>query len=85
MTEPKKQQNPSESKIQMKITEADRNIFRDEQKRRFQMEKRKRTQVILLICLLVAFVLAVMLPNGVLANNINLSPAWYVNQTKANI
>lgn len=84
--EPKRQpETETNSKIQMRVSEMDRNLFRDEQKRRYQTEARNRKQTALIIGLIVAFLLAVILPNGVVLNNTNLSPAWCLNQTKENI
>ena len=81
----KKSGGQTEPKIQMKIQETDRNLFRDEQKRRYKMEKRNRAIAIMSVSLILVFLLVVILPNGVLSNNVYLSPAWYLNQTSANI
>jgi iron complex transport system permease protein len=65
------------AKIKIRIDEAESNLFRDETKRRYRMERRTRTMVILCIALPLVYMICIMLPNGLTENNNSLSPAWY--------
>jgi hypothetical protein len=65
------------AKIKMRIDEAERNLFRDDAKRRYRMERRTRTVAILCAAIPFVWLLCALLPNGLDVNNTHISPAWY--------
>jgi iron complex transport system permease protein len=73
-----------EAKIRMRIDEAERNLFRDDARRRYRMERRTRTVAVLCVAIPIVWLLCVLLPNGLDSNNNNLSLAWYMETAGRN-
>lgn len=81
----REQKKALEPKIRMHIEAEERNVFRDDYTRRHHMETRSRKLVILGILLVIVYLDAVILPNGMDANNVFVSLAWWLDTLKNNI
>lgn len=80
-----KQRQALEPKIQLHIKEEEKNLFRDARKANWRMDHRTRNMWIMAVCVVVAYLLAILLPNGLNGNNLHLSVAWWSEMLQQNI
>mgnify|MGYP001043102046 CR=1 FL=1 len=69
-------QDDEDSKIQMRIDAEERNIFRDDQTKRFGMSKGSKSIIIISVGLLLAYIYSVFFAVNLYGTNISL--AWYL-------
>lgn len=81
----KKQKQALEPKIQLHIKEEERNLFRDEHKRRYRMDHRSMNMCVLAVLTVIVFVAVLFLPNGMDSNNLHISIAWWGDILQRNI
>lgn len=81
----REQRDELNPKIQLHIDEAETNYFRDEHQRRYRMDRRSRNMAFLAAAMILVYLAVVLLPNGLDANNINRSAAWWSNTLMENV
>lgn len=69
-------------KIKLHIKEEERNIFKDDVKRRHRIEARSRTVAVMSICMIIIFMIVIVLPNRFTANTTDVSLAWILDTVK---
>lgn len=79
-----KRDNSSVSRIQMHHREEDANLYRENEERRYGMDRRERFLLIMTACTVVIYCLALVMPVSVATVNGVLSPAGYIGQLRSN-
>lgn len=81
----KQQKKELDSKIQLHIREEERNVFKDEHKRRYRMDHRSLNMSFMAAACVLLFLMVIFLPNGLDSNNVNLSLAWWGETLRHNV
>ena len=72
----KRENEPLDNKkarIQLRMDQEEKNLFRDENTRRLRIEKRSKTLIVLAICLLLALVFSVLLSINIFVDNLSVA------------